>query len=254
MVEAKRLAFADREQYTGDPDFVQSPIAGLISKEYARERARLIDPDRASDSISPGLPESVENTTCFVVVDRWGNAVSQLQSLQMAWGSGVVAGKTGILLNNRLTYCHLDPDHPDVLQPGKRPRHTMNPVIVLKDGRLFLVCGTPGADTQVQTNLQVLTHIIDYGLTPQEAVEAPRWRHIGRGTESTYPHGLTDQLNLEARFPEPVRAALGAMGHNVQVLGEWEATGHEQIIQIDQESGAMIAGSDARRDGYALAW
>lgn len=254
MIEAKRLAFADRERYTADPDFVPVPLSGLLSKTYAAKQAKRIDLERALATVSPGAPERYEDTTCFVIVDRWQNAVCQLQSLQMAWGSGVVVEGTGILLNNRLTYCHLDPSHPDVLTPGKRPRHTMNPVIVLKDGRLFLVCGTPGADTQVQTNLQVITHIIDFGMTPQEAVEAPRWRHIGRGTESTYPHGETDQVNLESRFPEPVRDKLAAKGHTVHVIGAWEATGNAQAVLVDPVTGTIVGGSDPRRDGYALAW
>ena len=146
MVEAKKLAFADREAYVADPRFVDVPIQGLVSKEYARERAKLIDPLRAATHVAAGNPWSrqsglqdvpaavrqEEDTTCFVVVDRWGNAVCQLQSLQSAWGSGVVAGDTGILLNNRMTYWHLDPGHVDFLQPGKRVRHTMNPVMVFK--------------------------------------------------------------------------------------------------------------------------
>jgi len=154
MVEAKKLAFIDREAYVADPDFVEIPTQGLISKEYAVERARLIDLDRAASEVRAGDPwryqdggpkrrpaPSVaavggeeEDTTCFAVVDRWGNAVCQLQSIQSAWGSSLIAGDTGVLLNNRMTYWHLDPGHPDCLQPGKRVRHTMNPVMVFRDG------------------------------------------------------------------------------------------------------------------------
>ena len=203
MVEAKKLAFADREAYMADPDFVEVPTAGLVSKSYAKERAAFINLERAAAEVRQGDPwghqpgarrpravaaASVqeEDTTCFVVVDRWGNAVCQLQSIQSSLGSSVVAGDTGVLLNNRMTYWHLDPHHVDCLQPGKRVRHTMNPVMVFRGGEassngdgpaesLFLVCGTPGADTQVQTNMQVISHVIDFGMTVAEAVEAPRW-------------------------------------------------------------------------------
>src|SRR5919106_5338297 len=205
MVEAKKLAFMDREAYVADPDYVDVPVEGLICKEYARERARLIDPERAAASVKPGNPwnyqrgmpkagaparsgirQEQEDTTCFVVVDRWGNAVCQLQSLQSGWGSSLIAGDTGILLNDRMTYWHLEEDHVDCLQPGKRVRHTMNPVMVFREGplsgngaprQLALVCGTPGADTQVQTNFQVITHVLDFGMTVAEAVETPRWRN-----------------------------------------------------------------------------
>ena len=212
MVEAKKLAFADREAYMADPDWADVPIAGMLSRQYAAERARLIDPEQAAQVAGHGDPWSYqpanyarrpkaaaagamqeEDTTCFVVVDRWGNAVCQLQSIQSSLGSSIVAGETGILLNNRMTYWHLDPDHVDCLQPGKRVRHTMNPIMVFRDaaesrhafqnggsrngdsghGSLALVCGTPGADTQVQTNLQVITHVLDFGMTVAEAVEAP---------------------------------------------------------------------------------
>ena len=152
MVEAKKLAFADREAYMADPDWVDVPVEGLLSKQYAAERARLIDPEHAAEAVKQGDPWSYqpanygrrpkvaatagamqeEDTTCFVVVDRWGNAVCQLQSIQSSLGSSIVAGETGILLNNRMTYWHLDPDHVDCLAPGKRVRHTMNPVMAFR--------------------------------------------------------------------------------------------------------------------------
>ena len=253
MVEAKKLAFADRERYLADPDFVPIPLARLISKEYAAERVRLIDLERAAPVCAPGeLGEG--DTTAFCTADRWGNAVSQLQSLQSAWGSGLVVPGTGVLLNNRMTYWHLEADHPDVLMPGKRVRHTMNPYMVLRDGHLVLVGGTPGADTQVQTNMQVISHVLDFGLSVQEAVEAPRWRSTQNRTESEYPHTCADELLLEGRFPEETRAALLAKGHAVRIIGDWAASGSQQMIALDPDSGVMAGGSDPRRDGLALGW
>ena len=200
MVEAKKMAFADREAYVADPDYIDVPITGMLSAEYARERARLIDRHQASPRMEAGDPwpyqperrpaatagvgrrgprSEEEDTTCFVVADRAGNAVCQLQSIQSGWGSSLVAGNTGILLNNRMTYWHLDPDHVDCLQPGKRVRHTMNPVMVFRrrasgangssngtgGRRLAYVLGTPGADCQVQSNMQIITNLVDYGMT-----------------------------------------------------------------------------------------
>jgi gamma-glutamyltranspeptidase / glutathione hydrolase len=250
MVEAKKLAFADRERYMADPDFVKVPIEGLLSKEYAAERAALIDPERAQPDPQVGQPEGREETTCFCVVDRAGNAVCQLQSLQSGFGAQLIAGDTGILLNNRMTYWHLEEDHVDCLQPGKRVRHTMNTVMVFEEGRLRLVCGTPGADTQVQTNLQMVTAVVDFGLDAQEIVEAPRWRHCQNGTESTWPHTCPDELLLEARFDEATRAGLAARGHAVRVIGPWEAMGSAMAIEVAPE-GALFGGADPRRDGYA---
>ena len=272
MVEAKKLAFTDREAYVADPEFVEVPLSGLLSKEYARERARLMDPERAAQNVREGnprgyhgtegdrrrakVPQVQEDTTCFCVVDRWGNAVCQLQSLQSAFGSSLVAGGTGVLLNNRMTYWHLDPGHVNCLQPGKRVRHTMNPVMVLSPSSLdlILVCGTPGADTQVQTNLQVITHVLDFGMTVAEAVEAPRWRHMQDGTESTVPHTCTDVLELEGRFPAWVGDGLRRRGHALNILGDWAAPGSEMMIQVDPGTGALFGGADPRRDGYAIGW
>jgi gamma-glutamyltranspeptidase/glutathione hydrolase len=254
MVEAKKLSFADREKYLADPRWVKVPIKGLLSKDYAAEQAAKINMGKAATDVRAGAPERHGDTTYFCIVDRWGNALSQLQSLQSGFGSGLIAEGTGILLNNRMTYWHLEDDHVDRLEPGKRVRHTMNPVIVTKNDKLFLILGTPGADTQVQTNLQLITHIIDFGLNPQEAVEAPRWRHTGSGTESTIPHTCPDELHLEGRLPEEIRKRLRAKGHELKILGDWEGMGNAQVIMIDQETGALIGGSDPRRDGYTVGW
>ena len=254
MVEAKKLAFADREKYVADPDWIDVPIEGLLSKDYAKERALCIDLERAATHVPPGIPESVEDTTCFCVADREGNAVGQLQSIQSGWGSSLIAGDTGILLNNRMTYWHLEKDHPNCLMPGKRVRHTMNPVIVTKDDKPVLICGTPGADTQVQTNLQLVTHILEFGLTPQEAVEAPRWRSLQNPMESTVPHTCEDALQLESRFPDAIRQTLRQKGHDLRILSDWGGPGNAQAIQINPETGILMGGSDPRRDGYAIAF
>ncbi len=281
MVEAKKLAFSDREAYVADPDYVDVPLEGLLSKEYGRERAGLIDSERAAAAVTAGNPwryqpgprkggagkvgagQEREDTTCFVVADGAGNAICQLQSIQSAWGSSLIAGDTGILLNNRMTYWHLEADHIDCLQPGKRVRHTMNPVMVFRGGpaggngtgrQLALVCGTPGADTQVQTNLQVISHVLDFGMTVAEAVEAPRWRNTHSPTESNYPHTCPDELLVESRFNPETLEGLRRRGHQLNMLGGWEAAGSEMMIQVDPATGALHGAADPRRDGYAVGW
>ena len=254
MVEAKKLGFADREKFLADPDWVDVPIEGLLSKEYASAQAKRIDPHRAAVDISAGGPELFGDTTCFCVADRWGNVVSMLQSIQMGFGSGLIAGNTGVLLNNRMTYWHLEEGHPNCLMPGKRVRHTMNPVIVTHDNKAFLACGTPGADTQVQTNLQLITNIIDFGMNAQEAVEAPRWRSLQNPMESTIPHTCSNNLQLENRFPQEVREGLERKGHELEILGDWHGPGNAQVIIRHPASGALIGGSDPRVNGYAIGW
>ena len=290
MVEAKKMAFADREAFVADPDYIDVPLEGMLSREYARERASSIDPNRAAENVTAGDPwrhqtegrkaaaagagrrgprTEREDTTCFVVADRAGNAVCQLQSIQSGWGSSLIAGNTGILLNNRMTYWHLDPNHVDCLQPGKRVRHTMNPVMVFRRGqatgnghgsagrgrRLAYVLGTPGADCQVQSNMQVITNLVDYGMTVQEAVEAPRWKHVGDGTESTIPHTAVDRLLMEGRFDATATRRLRAMGHPVHELDAWDGvTGREMALYIDQDNGAIHGAADPRYDGYAIGY
>ena len=296
MVEAKKLAFADREAYVADPDYIDVPLEGMLSRDYARERAASIDPERAGSNVAAGDPwrhqtaarravasgagrrgprAEQEDTTCFVVADREGNAVCQLQSIQSGWGSSLVAGDTGILLNNRMTYWHLDPEHVDCLQPGKRVRHTMNPVMVFREApasengrpgneptgngrasagrQLVYALGTPGADCQVQSNMQVITNLIDHGMTLQEAVEAPRWKDVQDGTESTLPHTAENRLLMEGRFDVDAVRRLRSMGHPVHVLGEWDGvTGREMALHIDPNTGAIHGAADPRYDGYAI--
>lgn len=253
LVEAKKLAFADRERYIGDPEWVEIPVQELLSEEYARQQAKRIDLRRAAEDVAPGIPGR-HDTTYFCVVDREGNAVSWIQSLNMAFGSGVVDEATGILLNNRMAYWHLEEGHPNRLEPGKRVRHTINPPMVFKDGALFMVFGTPGSDLQVQTNLQLATHIIDFGLNPQQAVEAPRWSSYINGTTANWPHTAENELRLEDRFPEEVFQGLRARGHPVVAIGPWAAGTNPQVIMVHPTSGALMGGSDPRRDSYAVAW
>ncbi len=257
MVEAKKLAFADRERWGADPRtlsevFGDAPLAELLSADYAGRLASQIDRHRAAPTHT--IADAAGDTTYFCTADGAGNAVSGIQSINSAWGSGVTAGDTGILLNNRMAYWHLDPAHPNFLRPGRRVRHTMNPPLVLKDGALWAVFGTPGADNQVQINLQVLTAIIDFGLDPQQAAETARWTSNVPGQYANYPHDGPDVLTMERRFPEEVRRELARRGHPVDTVGDLDGPCSVEIIRRDSASGMLLAGSDPRRDGWALAW
>ena len=252
MVEAKKLAFADRERWAADPRTLEAPLAELLSADYAARLASRIDPQRAAPTRA--MADAAGDTTYFCTADGAGNAVSGVQSINSGWGSGVTAGDTGILLNNRMAYWHLDPTHPNFLRPGRRVRHTMNPPLVLKDGALWAVFGTPGADNQVQINLQVLTAMVDFGLDPQQAAEMPRWTSNVPGQYANYPHDGPDVLTMEQRFPEEVRRDLARRGHPVDMVGDLEGPCSVEIIRRDGPSDMLLAGSDPRRDGWALAW
>jgi len=280
MVEAKKLAFADREAYLADPRYVDVPIEGMLDPVYLSQRAQLIDVDYAAKNVSEGDPWEYmdrppnsekkhrkggrlhmpgSDTTHFCVVDRWGNSVGELQSIQTAFGSCVIAGSTGILLNNRMTYWHLDPEHIDHLSPGQRVRHTMNPLMVFSEpveqgGKLELVCGTPGGDTQVQTNMQIVTGVFDYGLSVSEAIDGPRWTHIQAGMGSLYPHKDIESLQIEDRAGEEVINSLKKRGHPIESTGMWGGAGSEGAIQVDIKNGTLFAASDPRREGDALVW
>ena len=252
MVEAKKLAFADRERWGADPRSVEAPLARLLSADHAAQLAGQIDLRRAAPTGPMALAAC--DTTYFCTADGEGNAVSGVQSINSGFGSGVMAGDTGILLNNRMSYWHLDPGHPNRLRPGRRVRHTMNPPLVLKDGELWCVFGTPGADNQVQINLQVLTAMIDFGLDPQQAAEMPRWTSNVPGQYANWPHNGEDALTIERRLPEAVRGELAHRGHPVKTVGDLDGPCSVQLIRRDAASGILLAGSDPRRDGWALAW
>lgn len=239
MVEAKKLAFADKECYNTDPRFAAIPMRGLLSKEYAAQRRREIDPHRARLP-EAGNPFPFQSTTYFCVADREGNAVSFIQSVFHSFGCGVFIPGTGILFNNRMNGFSLNPYHVNFLQPGKRTNHTLNTYMVFREGRPLYVGGTPGGDVQVQTNLQILTNLLDFGMNVQEAIEAPRWQS-GPGLE----------VVLEARFPRRTLEGLRQRGHQVSLVAPYGGSGHVQLIQF-HASGAYLAGSDPRCDGCAM--
>jgi gamma-glutamyltranspeptidase/glutathione hydrolase len=252
LVEAKKRAFLDREHYGTDPRFGDVPLDRLLSEAHADEGAASIDMARAAD-LPLAEPEKPGDTTYFCVVDADGNAVSGIQSINSGFGSGVTAGDTGILLNNRMAYWHLAEGHPNRLVPGKRVRHTMNAPMVFKDGRLWAVEGTPGADNQVQVNLQVLTAMMDLDADPQQALEAPRWTSAQSGQGANWPHEGDGRLTIEPGFGADVLSALGRLGHRLNRVGPLEGPCMVQAIRI-MDNGVRAAGSDPRRDGWAGAY
>ena len=250
MVEAKKRAFLDRERWGADPRGLDIPLARLLSLDHAAEQAALIDPHRAADL--PLRPEKIGDTTYFCVVDAAGNAVSAIQSINSAFGSGVTAGDTGVLLNNRMAYWHLEEDHPNRLRPGMRVRHTMNAPMVFRDGAFWGVFGTPGADNQVQVNMQVMVAMAVFGLDPQQAVELPRWTSNQFGQPANYPHAGDAALTLEAGLGDAAKE-LEAMGHQVRIVPPLEGPCSVQAIRV-LKNGVRMAGSDPRRDGWAAAY
>jgi gamma-glutamyltranspeptidase len=237
LVEAKKRAFQDRERYGTDPRFGDVPLDRLLSDAYADECAAAIDMTHASD-LTLAEPEA---------------AVSGIQSLNSGFGSGVTAGDTGILLNNRMAYWHLAAGHANRLAPGKRVRHTMNAPMVFKDDKLWAVEGTPGADNQVQINLQVLTSMMDLDADPQTALEAPRWTSSQQGQGANWPHEGDGRLTIEPGFGADVLAGLEKLGHRLNRIGPLEGPCSVQAIRI-AENGVRMAGSDPRRDGWAGAY
>lgn len=253
MIEAKRLAFADRLRYAGDPAFVDFPLRGLLSREYAALRRQRIVSDRALADVpvDDALPFDGD-TTSFVVVDAQGNAVSFIESLSLAWGSGVTVPGTGILLNDRAGRGFtLRAGHPNCIAPGKRTMHTLNTWLVTRDGQLAMLGNTPGGDGQPQWNLQVLTQLIDFGRTAQEAVEAPRWTSVP-GTDPANEDNPVEVV-LEDRFPRATIDELAAKGHRTRIVGPWAAGGGAMVITVDPKTGVRAAGCDPRVEGAALA-
>ena len=245
MVEAIKLAFADRDRYISDPRMVSIPLCGLLSKEYVKLRRNLIDPNSATRTlVVSGDPWPYHgDTTYFAIVDREFNVVSHIQSLYHPFGSRVVVEETGILLNGRLSAFTFNEGHPNRLEPYKRPLHTLNPALLFKDNKPYLALGTPRAHGQVQTLLQIITNHIDFGMDLQEAIEAPRWR---------FEEG---ELHLEDRFSPELKDALKRKGHTLRLVEPWSDTmGGAQGILIDPATNTLLGGADPRREGYAIGW
>jgi gamma-glutamyltranspeptidase / glutathione hydrolase len=220
-------------------------MQGLLSKAYAKARRQEIALDRAGD-YAPGLPLPFGNTVYVSCVDRERNVVSLIHSLFTAFGSGVVAGDTGICLQNRGAGFVADPRHPNALAPGKRPLHTIIPAMILKDERAWLSYGVMGGDVQPQGHVQVALNLIDFNMNVQEAIEAPRYRVLGGR-----------RVALERAIPHEVRHGLEALGHELLPYGEvppGTPYGGGQAILIDHQRGVLQGGSDHRKDGCAIGY
>ena len=251
LVQAKQIAYHDRDRFLADPAFSELPTARMISKLYADERRQLIDLTRALawDQV-PSYGSLSGDTVYIAAVDRDGNAASLIQSLYGIFGSAVVAGNSGVVLQNRSAYFSLDPAHPNRLEPGKVPLHTLIASMAKRNGCLWSVLGCMGADGQPQIQMQAYVGLIDYGLDIQEALEAPRFLsgRFGLGE-------ARDTLHIEARFPSATLSDLERRGHTLNRWGDWnELAGHAHGIIINPDTGFRHGGSDPRSDGAAVGY
>jgi gamma-glutamyltranspeptidase/glutathione hydrolase len=245
LIETLKRCFRDRDEVLTDPAFALIPLDRLLSRSYAAELAAAIRQDRAAEADARPMGS---DTAYAAVVDKDGNAVSFIQSLYFEFGSGVVAGETGVLLQNRGSFFSLDPGHVNCLAPRKRTFHTLMPAMALQGGRLRLLYGTQGGEGQPQTQTALVTRMIDYGMDPQRAVSEPRWLWGRTWGEPTR------ELKLESRIDPTVASALAAAGHGVRVVAPFDGRmGHAHAIKID-DAGFLQGGADPRCDGAAIGW
>ncbi len=255
MAEAKKIAYADRNRVAGDPHFVEWPLTELISKAYADERRRDIpDGPRQRSPLRAQQPVEVDgDTSYFCVADGAGNCVSWIHSLSNAFGSGYIAEGTGVLFNNRAGRgFSLTPGHPNEIAPGKRTMHTLNCYLATKDSHPVIIGGTPGGDFQPQCGLQILTNLIDFGMDPQAAVEAPRWWSFPGTDPATV--GRDMELRVEAEMPDATVRGLEAMGHRVARRRPGIYDGKVQLIVRDPQRAVLMGASDPRGDGAAVGY
>ncbi len=244
-VEAMKIATADLRAYIGDPNFAaQQPLAEMLSAAYTAERARGIASDRAQSPAAGVLAVNAGSDTSYVaVMDADGNAVSLLQSVFAVFGCGLVVPGTGVLMNNRMTGFSLDPASPNVLAPGKRAMHTLNPLLVRRDGQTIMCLGTPGGPSQTYTNSLLLLRLFDKGYDVQSAVEAPRW--------FVAPDG---KLHIETGVGDAVLTELERRGHTLVRVTPWHATMGGAGVMRRNEHGVRECGADPRRESYAVAY
>jgi gamma-glutamyltranspeptidase/glutathione hydrolase len=248
QVAAKKLAFEDRIRYLDDPKFGDPKISMLISKAYAAERRQLADEILARPQAAPANQSS--DTTYLCAADRDGNAISLIQSVFAPFGSRVIGGETGVIMNNRLCSFGLDPAKANALKPGKRPAHTLNTYMVFKGDEVFATGGSPGADEQPQTNFQIIHNLVDLEMDPQSAVEAPRWSH----QPGTPPRDqLPEALRMEEGHDPATLEGLREKGHEVSVVERW-SFGSAKVIVRDRENDCWLGGADPRRAAYALGY
>lgn len=251
MVQAKQIAYYDRDHHLADPAFGKVPTDILISRAYADTRRSLMDPARAVPWDKIPSYGSLNGDTVFIAaVDKDGNAVALINSLYGVFGSCVVAGNTGVVLQNRSAYFSLDPAHPNCVAPGKTPLHTLIASLAFRGDKLWGVVGCMGADGQPQIHAQTYVSMIDFGRNIQEAVEAPRWLS-GRFALGE----ARDTLHIESRFPPETIDELARRGHPIDRWGAFnELAGHAHGITIDPHSGLRMGGADPRSDGAAIGY
>ena len=286
VTEALKLAFADRDAYVGDPRFIKDiPMREMLSKEYAARRRALIRPDRAIDGLAPpgnprqaaahapterppvytaragtervltgaaAFPEWIEGLTTYVAaVDKERNMVSMTSTIWSDFGNSMYA-EPGFFLNNRMGLFYTDPKDVNVVAPRKRPRMTLNPVLVLKDKKPFLVFGTPGGDTMPQAQLQFFLNFAEFGMNVQQAVEQP-YVVTSSLRRSLIPHQVGGTLSVSERLPEQLRRDLAKLGHNV-VTHDAKGVGSVKAILVNSATGVLMGGAAPATDSYAIGW
>jgi gamma-glutamyltranspeptidase / glutathione hydrolase len=253
FTEAKKLAFADRARFYADPSLVEVPTAELISKEYARKRAQRLSMDRAAADVPPGDPRLGRSDTIYLtVVDEERNCCSLIQSVYYNFGSFVTPGDVGFVMQNRGALFALDDDHPNRLDPGKRPFHTIIPAMVTREGKPWLCFGVMGGDMQPQGHVQVLCNLIDFGMNLQAAGDAARVRHDGSATPRGEPAQGVGTLYVEGGISDETIQALTERGHEVE--RQRSGYGGYQAIMIDHQQGVLHGASEVRKDGAAVGY
>jgi gamma-glutamyltranspeptidase/glutathione hydrolase len=254
MVEAKKLAFEDRARFIADPAFAKVPVAGLLSKEYAKQRAALVDLRRAARTVTPGDPRfGAGDTTLLAVADGEGGMIALIQSNYTGFGSGYALPGWGFGIHDRGAQFDLRPGRPNSLAPGKRPFHTIIPAFATRGGKPWLAFGVMGGDMQPQGHAQVLVNLLDLGMNLQEAGDAPRFYH----TDSSEPTGTAmaggGVLHLEPGLPDVVRRELRRRGHRIVETSPL-AFGGYQAVARDPETGVLSGASESRKDGCAMGY
>ena len=255
MIETKKIAWADRAKFYADPAFAKIPLKSLLSKEYANERRKLIDPNKAAKTVAPGNPALEQGDTIYMcTADDEGNMVSLIQSNYRGMGSGIVVPGLGFMFQDRGELFSMEPGHANVYAPGKRPFHTIIPGFVMKDGKPWEAFGVMGGGMQPQGHVQVLTNQIDFGLNVQEAGDASRWQHEGDNEPTGEKMTNGGYVNLESGIPWEVVRELKQKGHDVRYdLGGY---GGYQAIKVEMHDGqrVYVGGSEGRKDGQAAGY